>query len=116
MNANIIDSIFDMTDEGNFSKSGLLSWWGKRWVVGGILFVLSILAGIVTALVRPKGVATELVFGVTLAALIFVFCIFLVWMTYRRAHRSDRKQEAHDLAIRALAQFYREKRQKGRVK
>ena len=112
MNTDGIDWIFDTSREETIPKGGFLRWWVKRWVIGGILFVLATMAGVVTALVGAKDFEPEFVCGLTLGAFILVFCVFLVWMTYRRACRRNRKHEAEGMALRhEIAQYYREKRQ-----
>lgn len=112
MNTDGIDWVFDTSREGTFPKGDLWRWYVKRWVIGFILFVLASIAGVATALVRPKDVAPELAFAVTMGVFILIFCIFLVWMTYRRASRRNRERDAEDMTFRReIAQYYREKRQ-----
>ena len=49
-----------------------------------------------------------------MGVMILLFCIFLVWMTYRRAARRRRARDAEDMALnREIAKYYREKRQGG---
>lgn len=112
MNMDGIDWVFDTSREETIPKGGFLCWCIKRWVIGGILFVLATMAGVVTVLIGAKDFEPEFVCGLTLGAFILVFCVFLVWMTYRRARRRKRKQESEDMALlHEIAQYYREKRQ-----
>lgn len=114
MDLESIDWVFDTSREESFPKGGFMRWYVKRIVIVAILFVLAILAAIVTALVRARDAAPEPVFAVTMGALILAFCVFLVWMTYRRASRRSRRREAEDMALyREIAQYHREKRQQG---
>ena len=44
-----------------------------------------------------------------------VFCVFLVWMTYRRTSRRNRKRDAEDMALHyEIAHYHRERRQQER--
>lgn len=110
-----IDWVFDASREGTFPKGEGSGWRRiiKYWVISSILSCFVAVAGLLTVLIRPKGVALELVFAILICALIFVFCIFLVWMTYRHA-RGNRNRErlAEDLAMRReIARYYRENQQ-----
>jgi len=110
-----IDWVFDTSREGTIPK-GDGSWWLcaiKYWVIGVILVGLAVVAAVVTCIISPRNIAPELAFAVVMGIMIILFCIFLVWTTYRRAVRqnSDRKAEAASLN-REIAQYYREKRQK----
>ena len=108
------DWIFDASREGTFPKGGKGSWWRvslKYWVIESILVCLAALAAVVTFTIRPQNVPAELVFGVVMGVLILLFCLFLVWMTYRRAARRRRARDAEDMALsREIAKYYREKR------
>ena len=111
MDTDDIDWIFDTSREGTIPKGGFGRWIVKCWVIKSILFALASLAGVVTVLVGANGYAPEFVFAVTMGAFIFVFCVFLVWMTYRRTRRRNRRHEAEDIALRReIAQYHREKR------
>ena len=86
------DWIFDASREGTFPK-GKGSGWRvilKYWVIESILVCLAALAAVVTFTIRPQNVPAELVFGVVMGVLILLFCLFLVWMTYRCAIRRRR--------------------------
>lgn len=112
MNTDGIDWVFDTSREGTIPKGRLWRWFIKRWVISGILLALASMAGVVTALVGVKDSAPEFVFAVTMAAFILVFCVFLVWMTYRRACRRNRRPDAEDMVFRhEVPQRCREKRQ-----
>ena len=110
-----IDWVFDASREGTIPK-GDGSWWRwvlKYWVIGSILGCLAAISIAVTCFLHPQNVAPEFVFAVVMGVMIVLFCIFLVWMTYRRAVRqnNDRKAEAASLN-REIAQYYRENQQK----
>ena len=101
MGMNDIDWVFDTSREGTIPK-GEGSWLRgvlKYWVVCSILGFLGAIAFVVTRFLRPQNVAPELVFAIVMGVMIFIFSIFLVWMTYRRAVRqsSDRKTEVASL-------------------
>jgi len=101
MGMNDIDWVFDTSREGTIPK-GEGSWLRrvlKYWVVCSILGFLGAIAFVVTHFLHPQNVAPELAFAIVMGVMIFIFSIFLVWMTYRRAVRqsSDRKTEAASL-------------------
>ena len=109
MNTDGIDWVFDTSREGTIPRGGFWRRLVKLWVIVSMLFALASMAGVVTALVGAKGYAPEFVFAVTMGAFILVFCVFLVWMTYRRACRRNRRREAEDMALRRdIAQYHRE--------
>ena len=109
MNTDDIDWVFDTSREGTIPRGGFWRRLVKLWVIVSMLFALASMAGVVTALVGAKGYAPEFVFAVTMGAFILVFCVFLVWMTYRRACRRNRRREAEDMALRRdIAQYHRE--------
>lgn len=91
MNTDGIDWVFDTSREGTIPK-GFWRPCVKRWAIGAILFALASMAGAVTKLSGSKNVAPEFAFAVTMGAFILVFCVFLVWMTYRRACRRNRRR------------------------
>lgn len=77
-----------------------------------VLTCLATLAVVVTSAIRPQNVSAEFAFAVVMGMMILLFCIFLVWMTYRRAARRRRARDAEDMALnREIAKYYREKRQ-----
>ena len=109
-----IDWVFDASREGTFPEGGG-SWWRlvlKYGVLEAVLACLATLAVVVTFAIRPQNVSAEFAFAVVMGVMILLFCIFLVWMTYRRAARRRRERDAEDMALnREIAKYYREKRQ-----
>ena len=110
-----IDWVFDTSREGTFPK-GDGSWWRlilKYWVLMAVLVCLASAAAVVTFVIRPENVPPEFTFSVVMGVMIAVFCVFLVWMTFRRASRRNHERDAEDMALnREIAQYYREKRKK----
>ena len=101
MDMNDIDWVFDASREGTFPKGGR-SWWRwviKYWVIEFILVCLAAAAVAATYFACPRDVAPELVFAVVMGVLILVFCIFLVWMTYRRASRRSSERKADGMSL-----------------
>ena len=109
-----IDWVFDASREGTFPEDGG-SWWRlalKYGVLEAVLTCLATLAVVVTFAIHPQNVSAEFAFAVVMGVMILLFCIFLVWMTYRRAARRRRARDAEDMALnREIAKYYREKRQ-----
>ena len=109
-----IDWVFDTSREGTIPK-GSGSWWRvlvKYWVIGTVLVCLATVAAVVTNFIRPQDVAPEFAFAIVMGVMIVLFCIFLVWMTYRRAVRRNRERMDEETSLnREIAKYYREKRQ-----
>ena len=115
MDTENIDWLFDTSREGTIPK-GDGSWWLlglKYWAIGSILGCLAVAAVVVTCFICPRDIAPELAFAVVMGIMIILFCIFLVWMTYRRAIRRNSERKTEEMALNhEIAQYYREKRQK----
>lgn len=109
-----MDWIFDTSRESTFPRGEGGSWRFilKYWVLWTILVCLGAVAAVVTLLLRPKDMSVEFFFALVMGGMILVFCVFLVWMTYRRhLRRRDYRRETEDIALnREIAKYYREKR------
>ncbi len=109
-----IDWIFDTSREGTIPK-GDGAWWlwtVKYWVISSILVCLATAAVVVTYIIHSQKIPPEFVFAIIMGVIIVLFCIFLVWMTCRRAVRRNREHKAKEMSLnREIAQYYRQKRQ-----
>lgn len=114
MDADSIDWVFDASRGGTFPKGGGAEWRliVKYWVLASVLTCLASVAVLLTVIIRPKGMDSELVFAIISCVLIFVFCVFLVWKTYHRRVGGRRERLSEDVALnREIARYYREQRQ-----
>ena len=96
-----IDWIFDTSREDTIPRSDGPCWrWAVKYlVIGSILGCLAAVAVFVTHIIHSQKIPPEFVLAIVMGIMIVLFCIFLVWMTYRRAARRNSERKIKEMSL-----------------